>query len=110
MGISHSVILAVGKEFSDGDEGVIEFLKEKGIEIDEEELSDGLTELFYGEQYFDGVQCHIVDYYNGWGRVLGYDLSICNPELFAGNVYDAQRKFMRHFGEAGNIVCTVKIS
>lgn len=114
MSTNYSVILAVGKQF-ENDEEVIEFIQSFGTqafsEEDFEQIDEGgLDDFFYGNDYFSGIDCQTINYYNGYGRVFGYNLSIRPPEASAENVKEAQAKFKEHFGIEGDIISTVQVS
>ena len=114
MSTNYGVILAVGKQF-ENDEEVIEFIQSFGTqafsEEDFEQMDDlGLEDFFYSNDYFSGLDCETINYFTGYGRVLGYRLSIRPPEAFAENVKEAQAKFKAHFGIEGDIISTVQVS
>jgi len=111
MGVDYKTILAVGKVFDD-DHDVRVFLESAGLEITEEEEElieeDGIVEWLYGQEKWPDLECEIINYYNDYGRVLGYRIALAPYETFAERIKVAQSRFKAVFdveGEVINRVC-----
>lgn len=108
MGVSYSAILAVGKEFEDRHEAE-SFLRDNGFlaEFSEEDIDDnGL-----GECLPDGMGGSILNYYNGYGFYLGFDISCHNPESFAKDFAEGMEEWDKLFPDTpADVVHTVRVS
>lgn len=112
MGIDYRAVLAVGK-LVDGDYEVKEFFNECGVEIpedaEEDIEEDGIGEWLYGQEIWPELECITLNHYNGWGRVIGYEIALAPYESFAERIKEAQEKFKALFGVDGDVISRVSV-
>lgn len=108
MGVSYRAILAIGKEFEDRHEAE-SFLRDNGFlaEFSEEDIDDsGLEECLPCNM--DGS---MLDYYNGYGFYLGFDISCRSPEKFTQDFREGMAKWNVLFPHSpAEVVHTVRVS
>lgn len=113
MGISYSVVFAVGKEFED-DYEVKDFLSKSNLRLTKEQeqfaSDESLSELFYSEDIAGGIECTTLDLYRGWGRVLGYRVSLQPYDTLGQRISELQATFKEHFGVDADVINTVRVS
>ena len=111
MGVSYQAMLYVGKQFESAGDAE-EFIRDKIGFTDEEEqeLEEvGLQEMMYCKNRFNlGGEC--INCYNGYGFLLGTELSVRQPETFVRQVEEAFAKWNALFpDDPAEIIHTVKI-
>lgn len=111
MGIDYNALLYVGKKFDDVSEAT-DFIKKANFlsETDKEELEEiGLPEFLDTYPHLGGES---IDSYNGYGFIIGYDLSsyVYEPETYLAAYKESVRDWYELFKDVKpEIIHEVKV-
>lgn len=110
MSVDHSPMLYVGQEFESQYEA--QSFYEQYFDLSEEDKEyieeNGFSEYMYSQEELSGS---ILNYYTGYGFVLGIDLSYPKPDTFKQDYEDAVTTWKKYFkDEPFDIIHTVCVS